>query len=248
MYNPELLGPHTETFGLVAPGDWIGFFRYVGETFDGLIVPENDDRDLEGHIIPKMMKAPKDFDVHFMRDYQPPAVSEWEDFKNTLPGELQPYFLRCNTGPRWFAGGVLSRPFITSAQSGGRFAISSIESFSTYGMTLLSRYMLFSYVGHCLCVQEGGLKVALKSDVSDGDNWTTVGDGGTVMIAAGQAFKLAPGSNYVRVWSFTNGKGIENVIQRAGEPFSGFVLPDGRGSLDESKVKLAFQEVGATVY
>lgn len=243
-----MLGPHTEIFGLVAPGDWVDFFRYVGETFDGIILPEKDDRDLKGHIIPKMMKAPKDFDVHFVRDYEAPPMTDWDGSESTLPSELQPYFLRANTGPRWIIGGVMSRPFITTAQSGGRFAISSIESSSTYGSTFLSRYMVFPSVDHCLCVQEGALKVSLKSD--DGDengDWTTVREGETVMIAAAQAFKLDPGSKYVRVWSFTNGKGIEEIVQRAGDACDGFVLPDRAPGYDEAKLKGICEEMGITI-
>lgn len=193
-----------------------------------------------------MMKAPKDFDVHFVRDYQPPPVSDWEDSENTLPGPLKPYFLRSNTGPSWMAGGLMSRPFITTEQSGGRFSISSIETSSTYGPTMLSKNIRFPSVDHCLCVQEGTLKVAIDGDSVDNDDWTTVREGETVMIAAGQPFRLAAGSKYVRVWSFTNGKGIEDVIQRAGAPFDGYVLPDTPGKLDDAKLKLVLEEMDIT--
>ncbi|ORY69551.1 RmlC-like cupin domain-containing protein [Pseudomassariella vexata] len=247
IHNPELLGPHTETVGLVTPGNWIDFFRYVGETYHGLIVPEHDNRDLKGHIVSKMipaMQAKKDFDVNFVRDpnFKPPAVSDWEGTENVLPGELEPYFLRANTGPRWMAGGIMSRPFITTKQSGGKFAISSIESSGDYGASgLFEKYVAFPSVDHCFVVFEGALKVNLKGE----EAWTTVREGETLVIAAGQAFKLGFGSKYVRAWSFTGGKGIEALVEAAGDPYEAFVLPDRADVLGADKVRVACGEIGA---
>lgn len=241
VHNPELLGPHTETLGLVVPGDWIDFFRYIGEPFEGLVVPEHDDRDLKSHVIPKVMSAPKDFDVHFVRDYNPPTLSEWEETENRLPSkELEPYFLRANTGPRWMAGGVMSRPFITTKESAGKFAISSIESSSSYGSSIFSEYVGFPTVDHCLCVQEGSLRVNLKGDLE----WVTLHEGETVMIAAGQSFRLEFGSRYVRVWSFTDGEGIEELVQQAGVPCQSLVLPNEAPALDESKLGAVIEKLG----
>ncbi|KAJ4007762.1 hypothetical protein NW766_009565 [Fusarium irregulare] len=243
IHNPELLGPHTETLGLVVPGDWIDFFRYVSEPFEGILVPEHDDRDLKSHVIPKVMSAPKDFDVHFVRDYDPPALGEWEGTENVFPpAELKPYFLRANTGPRWMAGGVMSRPFITTKESAGNFAISSIESSSVYTSSLFSEYVAFPTVDHCLCVQEGALRVNLKGD----SEWVTLHEGETVMIAAGQSFKLEFGSRYVRVWSFTDGQGIEELVQQVGAPCESFILPDEAPILDQSKLGAVTKNLGVT--
>ncbi|PYH29832.1 RmlC-like cupin [Aspergillus neoniger CBS 115656] len=221
VHNPELLGPHTETYGVVTPGDWVDFFRYVSEPYEGILVPENDDRDLKALLIPKVMAAKQDFDVVFQPHYQPPALGEWSADEEKLPESSQPYFLRANTGPKWMLGGVMSRPFITTRQSQGVCAISSIESSKTYGETLLSKFLTFQSVDHCLCVQEGTLTVQLK----DGPE-STFREGETVVIPAGQAFALRFASRYVRVWSFTDGDGIETLIHRLGTPFEGAVLPD----------------------
>lgn len=203
-----------------------------------MLAPEDDNRDLKAHIIPKVMSAPKDYDVHFVREYDPPAVSDWDETDqhgSKLPGELQPYYLQADKGPRWMAGGVMSRPFITTEQSGGRFAISSIESSNAYGQSWLTKsYYTFSHVDHCLCLQEGSLRINLKGD---GDTtWSTVYAGETVMIAAGQAFKLDFASKFVRIWSFTNGKGLEHVIQAAGEVYNGTILPNAAKEADEAKI------------
>jgi hypothetical protein len=233
-----MIGPHTEIHGLIAPGDWVDFFRYVAEPFEGLIVPEFDDRDLKTHIFPKIMAAKDRFDVVFQRDYQPPEVSEWKDSENQLPKDSSPYFLRSNTGPRWMAGGVMSRPFITTTQSAGKFAISSIESSSIYGKTIFSQPLKFKDVDHCLCVGEGALVVKLN-----GKGEETVREGETVVIPAGQSFTLEFASRFVRIMSFTSGDGIESLIHKAGAPYKGFVLPDEAPEIDEARLEKVFGEL-----
>ncbi|KAJ9131776.1 Cupin domain-containing protein [Pleurostoma richardsiae] len=244
IHNPELLGPHTETLGLIAPGDWVDFFRYVGEKYNGNIVPEFDNRDLRAILIPKVMAATEEFDVNFVPDYKPPELGEWLDTENTLPGPLEPYFLRANTGPRWLLGGVMSRPFINASQCSEKFAISSIEGSSAYSTpSPLSRWLTFPTVDHCFVVSEGLLKVKLNAQ----DAWSTVREGQALTIAAGQAFTLAFGSRYVRAISFTNGRGIEELIQTAGSSFAGFVLPEEPVPWEEARFQQAASKLGLQV-
>jgi hypothetical protein len=205
-----------------------------------VVVPEHDDRDLKALLVPKVMAAKDRFDVHFERDYKPPEVADWQENENVLPGPLEPYFLRANTGPRWLLGGVMLRPFITAHQSGGRFAISSIESSSKYGPGPLSKWLTFPEVDHCLCVLEGLLKVQLQGD----EGWSEVREGQTLVISAGQAFKLEFGSRYVRAWSFTNGKGIEELIQTAGKPTESFVIPDKVEKWEDEELIKAIEGLG----
>jgi hypothetical protein len=245
IHNPELMGPHTETFGLIAPGDWVDFFRYISETYSGLIIPETDDRDLRSILIPKVMGAKDRFDVNFERDYKPPEVAEWLDTENVLPGPLEPYFLRANTGPRWMLGGVMSRPFINANQCLGKFSISSIESSRVYGKSSLARWLNFPTVDHCICVMEGVLMVRLyKGD----DSWSSVREGQTVVVSAGQSFMLDFGSRYVRALSFTNGKGIEELIQTAGSPCETVVLPDKIHDWEESNITAACTALGIKTF
>ena len=242
VHNPELLGPHTETLGLVAPGDWVDFFRYISEPYDGVIVPETDDRNLVSILVPKLMAAKDRFDVHFERDYKPPEVADWLETENTLPAPLEPYFLRANTGPKWMLGGVISRPFINAAQCAGKFSISSIESSSKYGAEAspFGRWLTFPTVDHCFVVQEGLLRVQLKGE----QGWTEVREGQTVVVAADQAFKLEFASRYVRAISFTNGEGVENLIRAAGEPYPHAIIPEVPGTWDEEKLQAACGEMG----
>jgi hypothetical protein len=245
VHNPELLGPHTETLGLVAPGDWIDFFRYVGETYKGALVPENDNRDLRSLLIPKLMEAKDRFDVHFERNYAPPEVGEWLDTENVLPAPLEPYFLRANTGPRWMLGGVMSRPFINASQCGGKFAISSIESSKLYGKSAFPQWVTFPNIDHCFCVMEGLLRVKIQGE---DDSWNEVREGQTLVIAAGQSFSLEFGSRYVRAITFTNGSGLGEFIQTAGSPYAGFVLPDSVETWDQSRLETACKEIDVQAY
>lgn len=245
------MGPHTETLGLVAPGDWVDFFRYVGEAYAGVIVPEHDDRDLKSHVIPKVMKAPKDFDVNFVRpgvdDYTPPAVADWLDSENVLPAAGQAYFLRSNTGPRQIFGGVLSRPYIFAGQNGGMFAMTSLEGSSAYGKSpLAEKWLTFKTVDHVFAVQEGLLRVKARTEGGSGE-WTEVREGQTLVIPAGQGFLLEFGSRFVRAILSTNGKGIEELIKLAGNDCSSVVLPDEITPSDPAKLQKAVEEVGATL-
>ena len=237
IHNPEMLGPHTELIGLIAPGDWVDFFRYVAEADHSLIAPEFDDRDLKAHIIPKVMAAKDKFDVQFVRNYQPPPVEEWKEDENRLPEGQEGYFMRFMTGPRWMCGGWMSRPFVTTKQNGGRFAISSIESSDRYsGSELFSKSLLFEQVDHCFSVQEGCLAVVLNGQE------THIREGDTLVVPAGSPFSLQARSKYVRVYSFTSGDGIEALIHSAGEPAKGYLLPDKAPSTDASKLSRALRD------
>ncbi|KAF2668884.1 RmlC-like cupin [Microthyrium microscopicum] len=241
IHNPEPLGPHTETFGLVAPGDWIDFFRYIGEPYSGTVTAEFDNRNIKEHIMGKMMKADRDYDVHFVRDYHPPEVKDFDENDSVIPEGQSPYYLKANTGPRWLAGSVLSRPFVTTAQNGGKFAITSLESSKDYESrgNVFSRFLTFKNTDHCFSVQEGVLIVKLK----DGEE-QTVREGETAVIQAGQSFSLSFGSKYVRAWSIASGDGVETVIQTIGKPFKGFVLPEEPPELDDLELAETLKSIG----
>ncbi|KAH7173233.1 RmlC-like cupin domain-containing protein [Fusarium flagelliforme] len=245
VHNPQWIGPHTESFCLVAPGDWVDFFRFSAMEFDGLILPENSKRD-EEKMIAMMLAAKDKFDVHYImphHNYQPPELGDWLETENKLGEPLQPYFLRGNTGPRWMSGGVMSRPFILASQNGGRFAISSIESSSTYKKSIFESYVKFATVDHCLFMVEGKLKVELQG--SSGVN--ELHDGETVVISAGQGFKLDFASPFVKFFSVANGRGIETLIQDSGKPFEGLVLPDKVGELESDALARVANEIDATI-
>lgn len=188
------------------------------------------------------MKADRDYDVNFVRDYKPPRVGEFDESDSKIPDGCAPYYLRANTGPRWLAGGVLSRPFCTTAQTTGKFAMTSLESSKEYGKSILSRFMTFPHVDHCLSCQEGALIVKMKA----GGEYT-MREGETAVIPANQGFALGFASKYVRVWTFSSGDGVETIIQKAGEPFGGFVLPDKAEALDQSRLEGVCRDIGVSL-
>jgi len=215
----------------------------VSEPFTGLIVPEHDDRNLKSIIIPKVMAAKDKFDVVFQPQHKGCEVGEWTAEDEKLPAGEEPYFLKANKGPQWMLGGVMSRPFITTTQSGGKFAISSIESSATYGASVFSRAMTFEKTFHCFVVLEGALGVTLKSSSSK----SVVREGETLAVPAGQGFSLSFESKYVRVWSFASGDGIESIVHKAGESYAGMVLPDKAPEFDSGKVDSACKGLGISI-
>ncbi|KAF2083761.1 RmlC-like cupin [Saccharata proteae CBS 121410] len=244
IHNPQTLGPYTESFGLITPGAWIDFFRHVCETYTGIQLPEHDDRNLASILIPKVMSAPPGkFDVHFHPHHQGCAVSEWGPEDEVLPDAAEPYYLRANTGPRWLLGGVMSRPFITTKQSEGRFAISSIESSNQYETSALGRSLVFPNVHHCFTVFEGKLEILIGGTTEP----CLITEGETLFVPAGVAFSLCFKSKYVRFWSFASGDGIEAVVHEAGKKLDGFVLPDKVVEWDDGKVTEAYKKLNVEV-
>ena len=144
--------------------------------------PELDSRNLLEHLIPKVMAAKGQYDVHFHPKHVGVEVTPLTKEDEVLPQGAEPYYLRANTGPRWLLGGVLSRPFITTAQSEGKFAISSIESSDAYDEenNPFARRVVFEKTHHCFVVVEG------KAELSVGEFAPTiVTEGETVFVGKG---------------------------------------------------------------
>lgn len=232
------LGPHTETYGLVTPGEWVDFFRYISEEYNGIILPEFDQRNLVEILIPKVMAAKGKYDVVFHPKHQGCEVSDWTADDEKIPDGTEPYFLRANTGPRWILGGVISRPFVTTKQSGGKFAISSIESSSKLEPSSFCQNLKFPKVHHLFTVFEGTLEVTVS-----GCTPCSITEGEVIFIAADTSFSLKFASKFVRLWSFSSGGGIEALIHEAGSPFKGFVVPDEAEPLDDKKIKETLEKL-----
>ncbi|KAF6514398.1 hypothetical protein HZS61_005532 [Fusarium oxysporum f. sp. conglutinans] len=103
--------------------------------------------------------------------------------------------------------------------------------------------MKFANVDHCLFVVEGKLKVEIEG--SSGEN--VLRDRETVVISAGQGFKLDFASPFVKIFSVANGRGIETLIQQVGKTFEGFVLPDKVEEVDSDKLARVAKEIGVTI-
>lgn len=254
-----MLGPVSQSLGLVTPGDWVDFFRHVSEPFTGLLAPQHDSRDLKSLIIPKVMAAKDRFDVVFVRPgvpntelpnkaahhYVPPQEGAWGEGDEKLPEGVEPYYLRADTGPRWMLGGVLSRPMATTVQSGGKFAISSIESSSIYpaaSQPFAGKTLTFKSTHHVLFVREGKLAVSLQ-----GGEKSVLGEGETAVLPAGTGFQLGFESRFVRFWSFASGDGIEALVHKAGESYEAMVLPDEVEAFEGKRLQEVAKEFGVEI-
>lgn len=241
VYGYRPLAPYTEFLALTTPGIQVDVFRAMGEDFSGIMLVSEDNPNLL-HKTP-----PPNFDLFFEDNHQPPELSPWLDTENRLAEVSQPYFLRANTGPQWMFGGILSRPFITTAQCDGKFSISTFESSSGYPeRPFFDRYMSFTTVDHCFCVMEGLFKIKLKRN----SEWTVLREGQTAVVPAREFFTADIDSKFVRVITFSNGPGVSELIQKAGYQCSGNILPETVGSWDgwdEVRLKSACAEVGSQI-
>lgn len=229
----------TKAIDLITPGDWVNFFRHVSDKFDGLIFPEWDDR--QQGMFPNLVgNWEEEYDVYAHPDHVGCEVSEWTDKDEVLPDGEKPYYLKANKGPRWLLGGVMSRPFMTTRQSNGRSAISTIESSNAYGSSVFQRSLAFS-AHHCLVMFDGVLKVYIDDLPA-----SEVHPGEVCFLPANTSFRLEFASKYVRFWSFASGEGIEALIAEVGERYQGQALPDRMEPWDDSKVAQACQKLGIT--
>jgi len=236
VHQPQLLdqGPN-ESMGLVTPGDWVDFFRFVGEDYGGVLCDEFDDRNTGAVFGPKIREIKERFDVVFQPQFQGAEVADFEKGECVLPEGQEAYFLKANTGPCFLLEGVLSRPFITMQQSkgpSGNFAITSIESGSGLENSVLSKGFTFEKVHQVYYVLDGALSLTV-----DGEAGHLVRAGETAFIPAGTEVALEFEDRYVRFWSYASGDGLETLIAEAGGAFEGKVVPDQTRSVDVEKVR-----------
>jgi mannose-6-phosphate isomerase-like protein (cupin superfamily) len=236
VHQPQLLdqGPN-ESMGLVTPGDWVDFFRFVGEDYGGVLCDEFDNRNTGAVFGPKIREIKERFDVVFQPQFQGADVSDFEQGECVLPAGQEAYFLKANTGPCFLLEGVLSRPFITTRQSKGplgNFAITSIESGSELRNSVLSKGVRFDKVHQVYHVLDGAILLMV-----DGEAGHMVRAGETAFIPVGTEVAVEFVDRYVRFWSFASGDGLETLIAEAGGAFEGKVVPDRTRSVDVEKVR-----------
>ena len=237
IHCPQLVDPYNETLGLVTPGAWLDFFRFIGEKYTGVIVPEFDNRDFKSVLFPKFQEIRENYDVVFQPQHKAPELGEWTEQDNKIPSGTETYYLKANTGPRYLLGGVLSRPFITTKQCDGKFAITSIESSRKYGDSVLSRSFSLQSTHQVFCVLDGSIEIR-----TDGGS-TKVAANETAFIPAGLAISLKFLTGYVRVWVYSSGDGLESLIEEAGGSFDGVIIPEEARAVDEQKLKQAAERL-----
>jgi mannose-6-phosphate isomerase-like protein (cupin superfamily) len=238
VHCPQLLDPLTETIGLITPGDWIDFFRFVCEKYDGVYTAEDDSRNPFATLGLKMAEISQKHDVVFQPQHVGANVSAWSESDHQLPPDTQPYYLQANRGPRYLLGGLLARPFITTAQSGGKFAIASIESSSKRGPSVLSKKFTFAKVHQVFHVLDGAVLLTVNGQSSE------VRAGETAFVPKGTALSIDFVDNYVRFWVFSSGNGLETLVSQAGQAFKGHLVPDQTANIDQSEVERVAYSIG----
>ncbi|PYI18972.1 hypothetical protein BO99DRAFT_459855 [Aspergillus violaceofuscus CBS 115571] len=126
---------------------------------------------------------------------------------------------------------VLSRPFITTCQAVGKFVITSIESSLLYGPSVVYQPFTLQSVHQVYHVLDGAINVTIDGE----ENVVWVGE--TVFIPAGTQIQVAFLGKYTRFWAFSTGNGLEALVEKAGEAYEGYMVPDKPSEADLGHVR-----------
>ena len=207
--------------GLIIPGGWEEFFRFIGEPYSGPMWPMQDDRNFFEVLLPKLKQAAEKFDMVPCPQQKSFDPQPWLDSDNKLPGTLALYFLKRGSGPAYVLGGLVCRPLITTAESNGKFAIGLVEGSCQHQGSFKSQGRLnFSAVHHAFYVVDGKVRI--------------VADGSPTILCAGELAYLPKGtdisfqitSRFARMYVFCNGGGLVETLQKLGEPWSLPTIPE----------------------
>jgi len=248
IHQPQLMDKgHNETVGLVTPGHWVDFFRFVSEAYDGVIADEFDSRNPGATFGPRMKEIKEKYDVVFQPQFKGAEVSEWTEEDERIPEDQQAYYLKANTGPCHLLGGVLSRPFITTKQSAGptgNFAVTSIESSNRHSNTVLRKPFTFEKVHQVYHLLDGAISLTVSGGAP-----SVVRAGESAFIPAGTEVSVKFLDRYVRFWAYSSGDGLESLIAEAGGAFEGTMVPDQAQAreVDAEQVRKAAEKLNVRI-
>lgn len=246
VHQYQILGSHTEFAGLIVPGGWEEFFRFIGEPFAtspmGPLFPTRDHRNPMEVLVPKLMAATEKFDMVPKRDHKgaEPSLCTKEDDK--LSGEATtPYFLKSDAGPRYAAGGLLVKPLCQKADSNGKFSIARIEGSETIKAQYLAYNTLnFKTSHHCFLVDMGSFRLTVNNQTS------TISAGETIFVPAGQEFTLEVASRYSALYVFTNGGGLVEFLVGMGKEYQSQIIAE-EFPTDAAEVDGLAEKVGVKI-
>ena len=235
VHQYQILGDHTEFIGLIIPGGWEEFFRFIGEPYAGPMWPLIDERNPFEVLVPKLKAAVEKFDMvpqpqHPQCDPQP-----WDGTENVLPGRYEPYYLQANKGPKYLVEGLVVKPLATTQESAGNFSIGSIEGSSYHKNSVLKSKYKFAQVHHAVHIVDCHLEVTVDGTM------TTLSAFETVYIPKGSVFSLSIPSRFVRAYIFANGGGLLELLCELGEKYQHSMIPEKESSVAMGLVS----EVGA---
>lgn len=231
--------------GLIVPGGWEEFFRFIGEPYSGPLWPLNDQRNVFEILIPKLKAASEQFDMIPVREKKQFDPQPWQAGENKLPGELKPYFLKNGTGPAYLAGGALVRPLITTAESDGKFVIGTIEGSSHHreqDVFANGRKLKFPETHHAFQITEGVVEFHIGSSPA-----TLLHAGELVYVPRATPFSYQTRSRYAKLYAFASGKGLVELLIKAGEKHDSPIPPEKASEFKTEHVHSSTREIGHEV-
>jgi hypothetical protein len=245
VHRYQVDSAHTEFIGLIIPGGWEEFFRFIGEPYVGPLFPTNDKRNPFEVLIPKLIAATEKFDMIPVRDKASFDPQPWTGNENKLPGvcENGGYFLKDGAGEKFQIGGTVVRPMASRKETNGRFSIYDIQGSSFHAGKGLTKALEFKDVHHAIHTMEGVVKLVIDgSEVK-----TSVFE--TTFVPAGAKWSFEAESPYARAYVFANGGGIGEVLSKLGSKYESVAVPQvGETAVwEESKLKELEKELNFTV-
>lgn len=232
--------------GLIVPGGWEEFFRFIGEPYSKPMWPLQDDRNFFEVLLPKLKAASEQFDMVPCPQHKPFDPQPWLPSDNQLPGKAELYFLKSNTGPAYVVGGTVCRPLITTAESNDRFAIGTIEGSSQHNeysiFSKSDKRISFTDVHHAFHVVDG--KVDFEIDRSPAQ----LSAGELVYVPKGTAFRFTVISRFAKIYVFCNGPGMVELLQQLGEDYSFPILPESAKSWDVKELNALESSFGGLTF
>lgn len=231
VHQYQILGDYTEFIGLIVPGGWEEFFRFIGEPYAGPMWPLVDNRNPFEVLIPKLKAAAEKFDVvpqpHL--PYFPPQP--WDaKLNSSLPGKEAPYFLQANRGPKYLVEGVVVKPLATTKESAGRFAIGSIEGSSWHANTFFQSKMKFENIHHAIYVTEG------RCDITVDDQVAQLHPGETIYVPKQSVFSISFSSRFAKAYIFASGGGLVELLCELGGEYEQTMVPEKAEALGNKNV------------
>ncbi|KAH0167354.1 cupin domain-containing protein, partial [Aureobasidium melanogenum] len=242
VHQYQILGSHTEFAGLIVPGGWEEFFRFIGEPYAtspmGPLFPTRDNRNPMEVLVPKLIAATEKFDMVPKRDHKGAEPILCTNKDNKLSNSAtEPYFLKADAGPRYASGGLLVKPLCQKADSNGKFSIARLEGSATIKSQYLAYNTLtFETSHHCFLVDMGSFRLTVDGQSSE------ISAGETIFVPAGQEFTLEVASRYAALYVFTNGGGLVEMLVGMGKGYDSQIIaedfPTDAGEVDGLQEKV----------
>ncbi|KAL5317715.1 hypothetical protein ACEPPN_014813 [Leptodophora sp. 'Broadleaf-Isolate-01'] len=222
IHQYQITSSHTEFIGLIIPGGWEEFFRFIGEPYSGPLFPTTDKRNPFEVLVPKLIAATEKFDMIPAREKPHYDPQPWSPTDSSLPGHCSRggYFLRAGTGTKYLvpSTGTVIRPLATRAETDSKFSVYEVHASSLYNITDPSKStfpaLKFTSTHHAIYVIDGTFTLTVNGD-------TTLATGGeTVFVPAGAEWMFSAQSRYARCYVFANGGGVGEVMTRVGREWS----------------------------